>query len=354
MEPTSTIAAVDALLTDEVNRLAAEWRATVGPMGLDVLPDDLPAWLGSLLIGGGKRLRIQMAHWGFVAAGRRVDDSGYADLVRAAAALELLHLFALVHDDVMDESASRRGHASAHVQAAGWHGHSHALGDRDVFGRNLAILLGDLAHTMADRLADDLPPAMRQAWYALCIELIVGQRGDLTGAAARRRDFAHADRVARLKSGRYSIQRPLELGAMAAGAAPDVIDGLLDSGEHIGRAFALRDDLLGIWGDPNLTGKPAGDDLFEAKATVLMSLARDRLTGHAAELLATVGTPGFRRSDVAPLAEAMQDAGVEAEAERLIAKEYAAAVALLKSGPFDPRGAEGIALAAHSIAWRNA
>src|SRR5665647_1670256 len=124
----------------------------------------------------------------------------------------------------------------------------------------------------------------------VCVELVAGQRADLTGAAAGRRDLAYAEHVARLKSGRYSIERPLELGALAAGAMPEVVDTLMRCGEHIGRAFALRDDYLGVWGDPDLTGKPAGDDLLEAKATVLLTLARERLTGHAAYLLARLGT----------------------------------------------------------------
>ena len=116
--------------------------------------------------------------------------------MRAAAALELLHLFALVHDDVMDESASRRGAPSAHVQAAAWHREAGADGDPEKFGRNLAILLGDLAHARATRLAASLPEPLRGTWHELCLELIAGQRADLTGAAAGRRDRVHAERIA--------------------------------------------------------------------------------------------------------------------------------------------------------------
>lgn len=345
---------VDALLTAEVAALDAEWSSYTGGLGLDVLRADLPRWMGDLLVGRGKRFRVGMAYWGYIAAGGVHGGAGYQHAVRAAAALETLHLFALIHDDVMDESASRRGRAAAHVEAAAWHRAAHAYGDRDLFGRNLAILLGDLAHTVADRLIDDLPRSLRAVWYALSVELIAGQRADLTGAAAGRRDRTHAEHVARVKSGRYSIARPLELGATAAGATPEVVATLLEYGDHLGRAFAVRDDYLGVWGDPEVTGKPAGDDLFEAKATVLLSLAGERLAGPAATLLGRVGTPAFTHEDVPVLADAMRRAGVATEAERLIADAVGAALSALGTRPLAPAGVTGLRDAARAVAWRDA
>lgn len=345
---------VDDLLISEVNALIAEWDRYANGMGVDVLALDLPAWLGELLVGRGKRLRVSMSYWGFVAAGGATGSAGYAHLVRAAAALEALHLFALIHDDVMDESTSRRGRPSAHVEAASWHNASQGVGDPALFGQNIAVLLGDLSHTLADRIADGLPKNLRSVWYALCVELVAGQRADLTGAASGRRDLAHAEHVARLKSGRYSIERPLELGALAAGATPAVVASLIRCGEHIGRAFALRDDFLGVWGDPELTGKPAGDDLLEAKATVLLTLARSRLEGHAAYLLARLGTSDVSRDDVAALATAMQDAGVDEAMEQLISAEYFSAARCLEESDLTEAGIEGIRAAARAIAWRDA
>jgi geranylgeranyl diphosphate synthase type I len=345
---------VDALLTTEISTLVAEWDGYADGNGVDVLPLDLPAWLGDLLVGRGKRLRVAMSYWGFLAAGGTRGSADYRYLIRAAAALEALHLFALVHDDVMDESASRRGRPSAHVEASRWHTASRGVGDATLFGTNIAVLLGDLAHTVADRIADGLPRPLRKVWYALCVELVAGQRADLTGAAAGRRDLAHAGHVARLKSGRYSIERPLELGALAAGAMPEVVDTLLQCGEHIGRAFALRDDYLGVWGDPELTGKPAGDDLLEAKATVLLTLARARLTGHAAYLLARLGTPDVTLDDIPVLAAAMREAGVDVALEELIAAEYDAAMTCLDASTLSLPGIAGIRDAARSIAWRDA
>ena len=345
---------VDALLSEEIETLSAEWAVYADGNGVDVLPLDLPTWLGDLLVGRGKRLRVAMSYWGFLAAGGTHGSADYRYLVRAAAALEALHLFALVHDDVMDESASRRGRPSAHVEASRWHAAARGVGDARLFGTNIAVLLGDLAHTVADRIANDLPKPLRQVWYAVCVELVAGQRADLTGAAAGRRDLAHAEHVARLKSGRYSIERPLELGALAAGAMTEVVDTLMQCGEHIGRAFALRDDYLGVWGDPALTGKPAGDDLLEAKATVLLTLARELLTGHAAYLLARLGTSDITRDDVPVLAAAMREAGVAEALEELITAEYDAAIACLDASTLSLPGIAGIRDAARAIAWRDA
>lgn len=345
---------VDELLTHEVNALIAEWDRYADGKGVDILPADLPAWLGELLVGRGKRLRVTMSYWGFVAAGGMAGSSGYRSLVRAAAALEALHLFALVHDDVMDESTSRRGRPSAHVQAGQWHEEGRGLGDSALFGTNMAVLLGDLSHTLADRIADGLPAPMRTVWYALSVELVAGQRADLTGAASGRRDLAHAEHVARLKSGRYTIERPLELGAMAAGAGDEVVATLIRCGEHIGRAFALRDDYLGVWGDPALTGKPAVDDLHEAKATVLLTLARSRLKGYAAYVLARLGTPDVDADDLPVLALAMREAGVADALEELITAEYEAAVACLENSQLSAHGVDGIREAARMIAWRDA
>lgn len=345
---------VDALLMTEISTLVAEWDGFADGNGVDVLALDLPAWLGDLLVGRGKRLRVAMSYWGFLAAGGTHGSADYRYLIRAAAALEALHLFALVHDDVMDESASRRGRPSAHVEASRWHAASRGVGDATLFGTNIAVLLGDLAHTVADRIADGLPRPLRKVWYALCVELVAGQRADLTGAAAGRRDLAHAEHVARLKSGRYSIERPLELGAMAAGAMPEVVDALLRCGEHIGRAFALRDDFLGVWGDPRLTGKPAGDDLLEAKATVLLTLARSRLKGYAAYVLARLGTPDVTPDDIPVLIIALREAGVDRALEELIHAEYDAAMTCLDASSLSQLGVAGIREAARAIAWRDA
>jgi len=340
-----TVTAVAAAVAAELSGLADAWRSWVPDV--EVLPDDLPEWLARLAALGGKRFRPRLGHWGFVAVGGRLGPA-HDTLVRASAALELLHLFALVHDDVMDESASRRGAPSAHVQAAHWHAEAHARGDSETFGRNLAILLGDLAHSRAGSLADGLPEPLRGTWHELCLELIAGQRADLTGAAAGRRDLDHAERIARLKSGSYSVARPLQLGALAAGASAEQLAALEAYGGHVGRAFALRDDLLGLWGDPRITGKPAGDDLLSGKATVILALAGDSLSGADAALLSEAVT------NVDETLKALERAGIPQRVEDLICAEVRAARDVLTAAPLTAEGVDGLQAMAATIAWRHA
>lgn len=350
----AALADVDDLLRSELDRLGSDWGRHTQGMGVDVLPADLPGWLADLLLGRGKRLRTAMAFWGYVAAGGTGDSAGYPHMIRLGAALETLHLFALVHDDVMDESDSRRGRPAAHMQARSWHAAASGLGGADRFGENLAILVGDLAHTLADRLVDGLPGQLRALWYDLCVELIAGQRADLTGAAAGRRDLAHAENVSRLKSGAYTIERPLDIGAAAAHGTPVAREALRRAGRHIGRAFALRDDILGVWGDPALTGKPAGDDLAEAKPTVIMALGRERLSGDAADALARLGSPAQRPDDVAFVARALEQSAVRDLVEGFVTAEVDAALRVLQDAPLAHAGVEGLAQAARDVAWRDA
>lgn len=351
----STLDAVDRLLIAELADLDQLWCAlSPDDVGVPVLGDvgDLPSWLSQLAGAGGKRIRPAMCHWGFVAAGGRADGTGNLLLVRAAAALELLHLFALIHDDVMDDSDTRRGQPSAHKTAEDGHRGQGAYGDPAAFGRNLAILLGDLALSEANRLAAELPDRLKREWHRLSVELIVGQRADLTGAAEGRRDLDHAEFIARLKSGGYTVSRPLRLGALAADGSDRARTALDRYGQRIGEAFALRDDLLGVWGDPALTGKPAGDDLRNGKATVILAVAASRLTGAAAAVLGRVGTTAARSDDVSVLQEAMIDAGVLGQIETMISNRVESAIAELDHRALVPAGVAGLRDIAAAIAWR--
>ncbi|MDO5683682.1 MAG: isopentenyl-diphosphate Delta-isomerase [Propionibacteriaceae bacterium] len=349
-----TLARVDALLQEEATQLETLWHAAVPTPPVDILGDeDLPGWLRTMLLQGGKRLRPAMCHWGFVAAGGTESDAGYADVVRVAAALETLHIFGLIHDDIMDRSETRRGQPTAHVRAARLHRDAGGDGSAGLFGTSIAILLGDLAHAEADRLADGLPETLRRMWYELTIELIAGQRTDLTGAAAHRRDLDHAITIARLKSGSYTVERPLQLGAEAAGASPDARASLARYGRRIGAVFALRDDYLGIWGDPETTGKPAGDDLRNGKATTVLGLATSALTGPAAAALARVGTEAATEDDITFLQAALTEAGVRDRVEGMIREGVDAAVATLNPAHLEPDGIRGLAAMAERVAWRD-
>ncbi|MGB3761633.1 MAG: isopentenyl-diphosphate Delta-isomerase [Ornithinimicrobium sp.] len=348
-----TLGAVDQLLQEESRWAQGVWVSTgLQPHDDPILEQDLPTWLGHLVAGRGKMIRPRMCHWGYVAAGGAKDSPAYADLCRAAAALEMLHVFALIHDDVMDESEWRRGRPAVHAQARDWHAELDGHGSAARFGDNIAILLGDLAHMQADRLVAGLPEDFRDAWHELCAELIAGQGADLTGAATATRTFEQADRVARLKSGSYTIERPLLLGALAGGVDARGHQALRAYGRRLGKAFALRDDILGVWGDPAITGKPGGDDLRSRKPTLLWMLAQQRLKGFALEALGRVGTDHESTDDVRILQQAMTDLGIRDEVEGHVGQLVEEALADLEAGCLAPEGTQGLQRMAERVAWR--
>jgi geranylgeranyl diphosphate synthase, type I len=348
-----TLRRTDLVLDRVCAELERQWRSRC-PEAADLLRADLPEHLrGWLLPATGKRLRPVMCHWGWVSAGGASRGVGRDDTVTVCAALELVHLFALVHDDVMDRSDSRRGRVTTHVEAADEHTAAGALGDPALFGDSIAILFGDLALTESWVLTGTLEAPLQRAWADMLRELVQGQLLDVTGAAARRRDLAQARRVARLKSGAYTVQRPLLLGALAARADAAAMAALEAFGGHVGEAFALRDDILGIWGDPERTGKPVGDDLLRGKATVLLAEARrllpedvaERYLGHRAVIT---------DADIGVLQQLMRDAGVLEQAERRITHEVDLALTALEHVDLDATGVAALRSLARSIAWRDA
>lgn len=354
---TETVAEVEALVAETIASLRSTWtglaRAVVprdGVLHTDSVLDLLEAMVSS----GGKRFRPRMAHWGWVAAGGQRDGRGRADVVRAGAALELLHVFALIHDDVMDGSETRRGRPSVHASARTQHRTLRGIGDPQRYGENIAILAGDLAHSEADLLAASLPAPLLAAWRTLVIELMMGQGRDLVGAANGRRDFGHAREVARAKSGAYTVWRPLQLGATAAGAAPDTLAALERYGLAVGEAFALRDDVLGVIGDPAATGKPVGDDIVAGKPTVLMALADDRFSPRWRSALRRASSPRASARLVADIQGELVRSGVIAEVETMIEDAVAAAYIALDEPAIDPAAVAGLRALARRVAWRTA
>lgn len=347
----STLVAVEALLESTLQKMSAPWEKAL-PSGLGPILDDrsLVRWAQSFTFGGGKRLRPTMCHWGYVAAGGR-EGEGHDIACRAGTAIELLHTFALVHDDLMDHSSHRRGMPTAHQRAADLHAAAGGQDDAASFGASIAVLLGDLIHARADSVAAGLPESLRREWDDLCVELIAGQTADLVGASMGWRDLPHARLVADLKSGAYTVARPLRLGALAAGADENLLSVLDAYARHAGRAFALRDDVLGVWGDPVRTGKPAGDDLREGKATVIAAVAAEGLTGSDATLLAQAGR-GLPDDDVAQIVAALERAGVRDEIEAQIHDEVRAAREVLHHPLIDPYGRQGLLEATDTLAWR--
>ena len=221
---------------------------------------------------GGKRLRPAFCHWGFVGAGGDPGDDRVTD---AGAAFELMHAFALFHDDVMDDSASRRGAPTTHAVYAAEHGREDWAGESRRFGEGVAILVGDLAFVLSDQLLLGAPVEVWALWNELRIELNVGQYLDILGSVQGERRLAKAERIARYKSGKYTIERPLHLGAVLARPARGtaLLPGLSAYGLPLGDAFQMRDDVIGAFGDSAVTGKPVGDDLREGKPTPLLARA---------------------------------------------------------------------------------
>ena len=251
--------------------------------------------LRALVMGGGKRLRPAFCFWGYQAAGGDPEDP---QVIETGAALEMLQAFALVHDDVMDGSAMRRSARTAHLAYGDQHIEAVWRGDPRRFGEGVAILIGDLAHVYADQLLDGASRPVKAVWDELRIELNVGQYLDILGTARRDTDHDGARLIARYKSGKYTIERPLHLGAALAGRLDELQADLSAYGDPLGEAFQLRDDLLGAFGEEAATGKPVGDDLREGKPTPLLAVATENADAAQAAVLAR-DRPGrpVRRGD---------------------------------------------------------
>jgi geranylgeranyl diphosphate synthase type I len=292
------------------------------------------AEISRLVLSGGKRLRPAFCHWGYVAAGGDPDDQ---ILVDAGAAFELMHAFALFHDDVMDDASSRRGEPTTHFVFAERHRRAGWAGESRRFGEGVAILIGDLAFVYADRLLATANQSAWQIWNELRIELNVGQVLDILGSVRGVRDVAQAERICRYKSGKYTIERPLHLGA--ALASPFELDRLAVPlsayGLPLGDAFQMRDDVMGAFGDPSATGKPVGGDLREGKPTPLLARAIEAATPVQLAVLADVGRPGLTDDEVAAIQQVIVDTGALADLERTIAALTDEAVAAIEDAEID-------------------
>jgi geranylgeranyl diphosphate synthase type I len=288
-----------------------------------------------LVASGGKRLRPAFCHWGFVGAGGDSDSMVSLD---AGAALELLHGFALFHDDVMDGSTSRRGAPVTHDVFADEHRRSGSSGESRRYGDGIAILVGDLAFVYSDRLMSDVSAQAREIWHELRIELNVGQLLDLIGSARNERRRFKAERICRYKSGKYTIERPLHLGAMlvAPSRAAELLPALSTYGLPLGDAFQMRDDVMGAFGETAITGKPVGDDLREGKPTPLMAIAMERANGAQREVLSLVGREQLTDAQVAAAQQAIVDCGALDEMESVILRLRDEAIASLTAAPIEP------------------
>ena len=331
---------VMALLDAEVERWSATDRALRAPVMA----------LRALVAAGGKRLRPAFCHWAYAGAG---GDHADPFAVDAGAALELLHTFALVHDDVMDGSDRRRGRASIHREFIDCHALNAWHGEPRRFGEGVAILVGDLAFVYADMLMTNASPLARRVFDELRVELCVGQFLDLAGTATGSRDPAAARRIERYKSGKYTVERPLHLGAALADRLEELKAPLSAFGLPLGEAFQLRDDILGVFGDPARTGKPVGDDLREGKLTPLVAAAAARARGTDARMLARLGDGDLTDADIAALQTVLIETGARAETEATIERLVAEALDALVRLPVTADAKQALEELGMFAAWRD-
>ncbi|MFQ6393840.1 polyprenyl synthetase family protein [Nocardia sp. KC 131] len=313
--------AVEAALTDFFHAQ----RPTVEPLG-EIFVQAAEA-LELFVLRGGKRTRPAFAWTGWLGAGGDAAGPDAAAVLKACAALELVQACALIHDDIIDSSRTRRRFPTVHVDFEQRHRERDWAGDSAHFGASVAILVGDLALAWADDMvhASGLDPAaiarFAPVWAQMRTEVLGGQLLDINGEAGGDESVAAALRINRYKTAAYTVERPLHLGAAIADAEPKLVEDYRTFGTDIGIAFQLRDDLLGVFGDPEVTGKPSGDDLREGKRTVLIAEAlqrADSIDPAAATLLRTSLGTDLSADQVAHLRAVLTDLGAVDEVERRI------------------------------------
>jgi geranylgeranyl diphosphate synthase type I len=297
--------------------------------------------LRNMLAAGGKRIRPLLCLVGWAS----VSDEIPPPLVyRIAASLELFHAFALIHDDIMDKSATRRGLPTAHHALAS---HLRYLPNADTLGNNAAILLGDLALGWSYDLIQPEHAEERQLSVPYAVlskmrtETAVGQYLDLLASAPAVPSLVTAWKVVQYKTAKYTFERPIEIGALLAGASENQIRALSEFALPLGEAFQLRDDLLGIFGDPKTTGKSALDDLREGKQTVLVCSAYERATApQALKLRRHLGNARLTDDDAQECREILLATGAVEMVEDLIALRYRTAAENLDAAPIRPAARE--------------
>jgi geranylgeranyl diphosphate synthase type I len=334
----------DAELSAFLDRQDPDWP--------DGAPRGVFTTLHRFVLAGGKRLRPLFCYWGWRAAG----GQDGTPIVVAAAALELFHAFALIHDDIMDGSDRRRGEPSVHRLFADLHARSAWRGDPASYGRNTALLCGDLCAAWADQMFHECglrPEQVHRGYGVFAVmrtEVIAGQYLDLVSGVGDG-SVASALTVVRMKAARYTVTRPLQIGAALAGAGPQAQDALAAFGDPLGDAFQLRDDVLGVFGDPAVTGKSILDDLREGKPTVMMALARGNADRDQARRLKDLfGNPDLDPDGASELRRIIVDTGALDRIEQMIKVRTDAALDALGDAPVSEEAfVELTALAAEAV-----
>ena len=341
--PSSDPVADINFLREEINHALAQFikdeERDLARIGSEL--DPVSEHLERFLLDSGKRLRPIFAYVGFLGAAKNPTPQ----MIAAFASLELVHVCALIHDDVMDGSDTRRGAPAIHKSFENLHKSKNLTGSAEQFGISAAILLGDLALIWSDQMLHNAGLSDQQLINGLKIydemrvELMAGQYLDVYEQALASQSVERALKVARFKSGKYTIERPLHFGAAIAGSHPSLEKLYSDYGIPLGEAFQLRDDLLGVFGDPSETGKPAGDDLREGKRTVLMALAMEKTNASAKKLFSDLlGKADLTNDQIKDLQDEIIKSGAVEQVEEMIAQFTKEALLALTHSGLSPIG----------------
>ncbi|MCW4464406.1 polyprenyl synthetase family protein [Glutamicibacter sp. MNS18] len=311
------------------------------------------------LTRGGKRLRPAFAFWGFLGAGGQSETN---DIVKVGVALELFQAAALIHDDLIDRSDTRRGQPSVHKRFEAQHLELQLDGDPAHYGGASAILAGDLCLSLSEEVfasVESVGPAARKIFNQMRTQVMAGQYLDiLEESAGSSYDPAEAVKrartIVRYKSAKYSTENPFLLGGALAGAGPELLASYQAFALPLGEAFQLRDDVLGVFGDPSVTGKPAGDDLREGKRTELIAHAMLLADTESKSLIARrLGAPDLRDDEVEQISTILRECGALAETETDIAQLTNDAMAAMSKIPVHDLALAGMSFLSDAVTKRS-
>ena len=346
------------LIQENLDEFCVSRRADFNSISPDLVP--VVDYTQSLLAGG-KRFRALFCYWSWVGALATTSQTesqrqqSAAAVVGITAALEMFHAAALVHDDLLDQSDTRRGAPAVHKRFEALHQASGWAGSPERFGVAGSVLVGDLMLGWSSEIfgnallaapSSTIETACRNEFSKMRVEVMAGQYLDVleeNSASTRSVEeaFGRANRVMLYKTAKYSIEAPLLIGAAFAGAEPGLLRGLSAFGIPLGMAFQLRDDILGVFGDPAVTGKPAGDDLREGKRTVLVALTLQNLNPSIGRIFEELLTSReLEAEQIQFMQQTITESGALAKTERMMEELAEESLNALNELDIDPRAKE--------------